>query len=529
MKKRIAYDSITLFACLHEIRKFIGFRVQKFSQIEEQTLAMELFNGKVGWIIFGWGAESFRLHQAIRPQANLPRGPLCKELFTILNEAVLISVEQMGCDRIARIKFEAQNGREYRLVLELMGKHSNFMIIDESNLVHVAGKFLGAKQTRRPVLPMQKYLPAFEQSNLNLWNAQNDELTTAEGCSPYIKELLAEGLDWDQAKSNLKAIKTEDFPAQISIRGVHPLNQDQDATQSQSIGLALQKLYEDRYNRSEFDQLQRLLRTQLERAILARETSLYGLIEAENTAHQAPQLQLYGELILAYQGMVKEGDKELDAFDYEGNSVQIPLDSELSTKENAQKLFVKAKKAKNRLSEVEGQKERISNDLANLKVTHSQVTNAISRDDLVMAQKVAQAERWLVIQTVYSKDLSERPFEGHSIKIHHAPKGYEVLVGENAESNDYLTIRVAKPGDWWLHVRGGPSAHVIIRTNGKPESTPKEVLEFAAIIVVKNSPQKHGTYVPVDYTQKRYVRRMKGGKPGLVHYTHEKTLHVSGL
>ena len=107
-----------------------------------------------------------------------------------------------------------------------------------------------------------------------------------------------------------------------------------------------------------------------------------------------------------------------------------------------------------------------------------------------------------------------------------APGGLTVLYGENAESNDYLTLRVAKPSDWWLHVRGHVSAHVVIQTRNQPEKVSKEALMFAAKVAVQHSSLKHSGYVPVDYTLKKYVRKPRGGPKGTALYTHEKTLHV---
>jgi predicted ribosome quality control (RQC) complex YloA/Tae2 family protein len=103
-----------------------------------------------------------------------------------------------------------------------------------------------------------------------------------------------------------------------------------------------------------------------------------------------------------------------------------------------------------------------------------------------------------------------------------------VLFGENAESNDYLTLRVARPNDYWLHVRGSTSAHVVIVTGNHPEKIGTEHLIFAARVAVQNSASKHAGYVPVDYTLKRYVRRPRGAPKGTALYTHEKTLHIEG-
>ncbi len=89
-----------------------------------------------------------------------------------------------------------------------------------------------------------------------------------------------------------------------------------------------------------------------------------------------------------------------------------------------------------------------------------------------------------------------------------------------------MTLRVAKPNDIWLHVRGAVSAHVVIVTKNQPERVQPETLRFAASVAVKNSKSKHSTYVTVDYTLKKYVRRPKGAAKGMAIYTNEKTLNV---
>lgn len=121
----------------------------------------------------------------------------------------------------------------------------------------------------------------------------------------------------------------------------------------------------------------------------------------------------------------------------------------------------------------------------------------------------------------------DRPFEGHRIRELIGPKNVRILYGENAQANDYLTLRVAKPDDWWLHVRGDVSAHVVIPTQRKPDSIPHEALLFAAQIAAKSSPQKHSSMVAVDCALRKYVRKQKGAPAGTVVYTHERTFHVS--
>lgn len=150
-------------------------------------------------------------------------------------------------------------------------------------------------------------------------------------------------------------------------------------------------------------------------------------------------------------------------------------------------------------------------------------------DDLASLEHLKEAadrRRWLHHQAVSSKAKEDRPYEGHRIRELAGPHGWTVLYGETAEANDYLTVRVAKSNDWWLHIRGGISAHVVIRTQNQPDRVSRDALLFAAKVAVQNSPSKHAGLVAVDYTLKKYVRKPKGAPKGTALYTHEKTLHV---
>ena len=101
-----------------------------------------------------------------------------------------------------------------------------------------------------------------------------------------------------------------------------------------------------------------------------------------------------------------------------------------------------------------------------------------------------------------------------------------MLYGDNATSNDYLTTKVAKPNDYWFHVRGVTSAHVLLMTQNQPKKVQYEDMMFAAKLAVSKSVSKHSSYVAVDYTLKKYVRKPKKSAPGFVTYSQEKTLHV---
>lgn len=103
--------------------------------------------------------------------------------------------------------------------------------------------------------------------------------------------------------------------------------------------------------------------------------------------------------------------------------------------------------------------------------------------------------------------------------------GFTLLVGKNSRQNEAVTFREAGANDLWLHARGVPGAHVIVKTGGRP--VPDSTLREAAALAAYYSQSRAAGSVPVDHTEQRYVRHMKGGGPGMVIYERERTIHVA--
>jgi predicted ribosome quality control (RQC) complex YloA/Tae2 family protein len=295
-----------------------------------------------------------------------------------------------------------------------------------------------------------------------------------------------------------------------------------------SISVALEQHFDLAVLANEIESLRSSLLASLRRVLLAREVALADLDQARAAGETAGTWQLMGELVLAYGGSIQEGQKSLQAWDYEGAEITIALDPELGFKDNAQRLFDRAKKAKTRMAMVQDQVERLRADKSLLNVTIARIEAEQRLDRLRELQDEAKAHKWLQKQPLQAAKKEDRPYEGHRIRELLGPQGLTVLYGENAESNDFLTLRVAKPNDYWLHVRGNVSAHVVIVTQNHPEKVSREAILFAAKVAVLNSPTKHSGYVSVDYTLKKYVRKPRGAAKGAASYTNEKTVHVEG-
>lgn len=502
----IPFDALCLAAIADEIKAIQGAKVQGVRQPNPTTIVIELYHrGTAHQLLISCHPEFFRTHFVTQRPRNSGEPPVfCATLRARLDGKTLEAVKMKHSDRVLVLNFG-----DHTLIAELMGKHSNLILIDEENRILSAAKWVRDTQSSRPILPNSTYLwpPVLDP--------QKPDLTDFEKPPVHSKYKRA-AEPWNPGLS----LKDGAYP--VSLVDHFPAWLDKP-----TFSAACEQAYRERINSHEFNTAQRALLAQLEAAILAREVAIQELHEAIEIGGRAGQWQRQAELLMAYAANLPSGSTRTVLPDYDGSQLEIKLNPELSGKENALKLFDKAKKAKGRIGVLQDQLIRLKAIKYDLDAYLLRALEATSKSEIEQAQTEIKERRLLLTQTHRAPDGKQvKPFDGQRIRELIGPKNHRVLYGENAEANDYLTLRIAKSNDWWLHVRGHTSAHVIVPTSNKPELTPREVLEFAAKIAVQNSTQKHAGFVSVDYTLKKYVRRTKGSAKGSVIYTHEKTLHV---
>ena len=487
----------------------MGAKVQSVRQPNNDTVILELYGrGQTRNLLISCHPEFFRAHFTTRKSSTLQNPPqFCTALRTNLVGLSLEAVTMTASDRILKLDFG-----DWKLISELMGKHSNMILVNTNNTVQAAAQWIGKAKSKRPILAQHKY------ENPPVLRGLPDATEFKEPPKTILPRQNPRNSDkWQPGFSGSMGA----YPFDLS-------DQYPDWMPNDSISYALENYYLIEIQRREIESKRSWLLSQLNRVLLAREVAFASLIEARDTGGKAVGWQRNGELLLAYAHEVKPDMESIVLNDYDASPMEIRLDPELSAKENALRYFDKAKRAKGRQGQVAEQIDRIQGSAAQLRVAITQVEEAKSMQILGGLEEEARKNRWTQEQPVAKGGVIDRPFDGHRIRDTLGPNNYKILYGENAESNDYLTLRVAKSNDYWLHVRGHTSAHVVIQTNNQPDKVPKEVLLAAAKIAVQNSNQKHAGYVSVDYVLKKYVRKPKGGAKGTALYTNEKTLHVEG-
>jgi predicted ribosome quality control (RQC) complex YloA/Tae2 family protein len=395
-----------------------------------------------------------------------------------------------------------------------MGKHSHQILIGPDSKMIASARWIGSKDSARPVVPGKPYLlprTTKDASDIN-------EFGSAKALASVLHSQHPQAIspNWNPGYA-------EGFGAYpFSLSKSHPTWRA-----TESFSLACETVFETIQIQHAIESLRSSLTGSLQRIRLSRTAALNDVNENIAKGGKAPYWQLCGELTLTYQSEISAGSAFAELHDYEGKLVVVDLDPDLTCAENAQLYFAKAKKAKRRAAELVDKQLMLTREVEMLASFLNQAEVAQTLPQLLAIRHKLVEDRWLKLQSAEPKRKVEDPFGGHRIKREIGYKREEILVGQSATANDYLIQRVARPNDIWLHVRGHTSAHVLIKTQNKPEKVDRKTLELAAKLCVANSATKHSSLVSVDYTLAKYVRKPKGSKPGSVIYTHEKTIDVS--
>jgi predicted ribosome quality control (RQC) complex YloA/Tae2 family protein len=448
------------------------------------------------------------------------------------------------------------------LTIEVMGRYSNIILIDSDGVVLEAVKHIGADVNRyRVTLPNHPYslpppqakedpraisAPSVERlmsgaptqpawqalvkglrgvspllAREAVYRASGSPETVASSIQPQLLSeslagvlLILSGRAWSPCLVREGAAILDFAPYELKQFAGHVQPVD-------SISAAVQEFYGQEVVAAEYSglkqQVGKALAEHRQRVVRRRES----LQLQQNAAVQAESLRVRGEMILAYAAQIERGQTYLDAEMETGQpALHIRLDPLLSPIENAQEYFRRYTQARDAGRALPPLIERVTLDLSFLDQLQLDLDMAAKAADIREVQRTLAAtdER-----TPAKKQTSRAEQASPPLSVR-AADGTEIIVGRNARQNDYVTFEVASPLDTWLHARGVPGSHVIIRNNGRPVSS--ATLEQAARLAAEHSAARSSTTVAVDYTTRRNVRRARSGAPGMVHFSGEKTLTV---
>ena len=257
-----------------------------------------------------------------------------------------------------------------------------------------------------------------------------------------------------------------------------------------------------------------------------RREKLLGKLRSDLAGHgDAEQWKRYGDLLLASASTARrEGGNVVvtDYFDESAPEISIEADENRPLTESAENYYRKYTKARNAATEIAGRIESTNSELAALKLRLAEIEDAVSRRDEEFLSQITETGK-PGPATPRKKD--KQTDTDAAARSFISSDGFEILVGKKAKDNDFLTFRIAKSLDTWMHAADYPGSHVVVRNPGRAEIPQRTLLE-AAQLAAFYSQGKTQTKAAVHYTQKKFVNKPKGAPPGLVSLASFKTLLV---
>ncbi|MCR4704669.1 MAG: NFACT family protein [Lachnospiraceae bacterium] len=566
----MAFDGITISCIVKELSDALtGGRIYKIAQPESDALVLTVRREKdQAKLLLSANASLPLIYMTDRSYVNPMTAPgFCMLLRKHLSNGRIISITQPGLERIVRIRIqhldEMGDLKEKSLLIEIMGKHSNIIFIDENEKIIDSIKHIsGLVSSVREVLPGRDYFIPQTQDKIDplltdnaasllIANAKPADpvykalYTTYTGISPCIAQELCHRANVDSSlplgtlsEADLHAIeknfaalidnvKAGTFSPNIVFENRAPreyaavtltMYEDDVRKDYDSVSALLEAYYAEKDAvtriRQKSTDLRKIVSTHLERNIKKYDLQIRQLADTE----KRDTYKIYGELLHTYGYSAKPGDRSLTCDNYyTGEKVTIPLDNTLTPAENAQRYFDKYGKMKRTNEALTELTKEVKSEIDHLESVMTSLDIAEKEDDLTQIKEE-------LIQTGYIRrkgGSKKAKLTGKPLHFRDAD-GYDFYVGKNNFQNDELTFGFATGGDWWFHAKHAPGSHVILKNpyvgrDGTKE-LPDHVFEEAAALAAYYSKIKDQPKVEVDYTIKKNVKKPGGGAPGFVVY-----------
>ncbi len=563
----MAFDGITIAGIRKELDGLLtGGRIYKIAQPEPDELLLTIKNNSANLRLTLSASASLPLAYLTgkNKQSPMTAPNFCMLLRKHIQNGRILSITQPGLERILNFEIEHLDElgdvRRKKLIVELMGKHSNIIFCDEEDRIIDSIKHIsGLVSSVREVLPGKDYFIPHTQDKadpltISEENFRERLFQTARPCfkalyssftglSPAIAQELCfrAGLDGDASTASLSFQEQERLwqtframmedvaagafhPCIVYEPGGHlrvpaeyaalPLTSYPEERRQEytSISALLEDYYAEKSAVTRIRQrsadLRRIVSTALERNVKKYDLQLKQMKDTE----KRDKYRVYGELLNTYGYSAQPGARSLEVPNYyTGEMLAIPLDPTLTAGENAKKYFEKYNKLKRTCEALSQLTLETKAEVEHLESISSALDIALQEEDLVQIKEE-------LIESGYIR----RKGGGKKVKITSRPfhyissDGYDIYVGKNNYQNDELTFKFAVGNDWWFHAKGMPGSHVVVKSRG--EELPDRTFEEAARLAAHYSRGRGQEKVEIDYTEKKNVKKPGGGRPGFVVY-----------
>ncbi len=543
----------TLYALSKELHNVLkGAVVQEIFTQEKSELVVSLQKN----------GDNFYLCISVEPKRNFifTRHTFSRakknsaDLFKTIVSQTISGIDVQSYERTMQIFFE----NSMALSVQLYNTSaSNILLYDKQSLVleafkrnkELLGTTLGKKESRFD----DRVLNDIEQWKL-FFNQHSDEnvLTSVKKLLPtlgstFTREVLYRSqVSEETPTKNLSAlnIKTmmnntgaifnelershpiiyynSDVPNVLSVIALRHLANSK-SNSFESVNEAVRTFLAQSLKIQHSDSEKNILEKKLHHLVDKAQQTLSGINKQQNDSKRAGEYEHIGSLIVANLQSLTKGMREAELSDYIENSkpVRISLDQKLSPQQNAERYFDKAKKIKLATTETMQRRNQLMQTLSSLEQLLQHLSHCETSEDVMKFRQTYEAELKKLGVKTKEEDKNPIPF-----RVFTVAGGFEVWVGKSSANNDLLTMKYAKPNDFWFHARGTSGSHTVLKVPNKNSSPPKEAIIQAARIAAYYSKMRNAKNVPVAYCERKYVRKQKRLAEGSVILEREEVIFV---
>ena len=568
----MSFDGITVSCIRNELHQALsGGRISKIAQPEPDELLLTIKNNSHTYRLLISASASLPL--AYLRDTNKP-SPMNAPNFCMLlrkhaGGGLITSVSQPGLERIIELEIEHRNEMgdlcHGRLIVELMGKYSNIIFVDENNLIVDAIKHISFNVSSvREVLPGRTYFIPETQNKADPLSITEEDFnrkiygkpcaiskalySSLTGISSVMAEeicyrasidggLATDALD-PLSRQHLyltfcrmmEDVKAHQFTPLIYLKDHEPIEysvldmqqfHDYEKKAYDSVSVLIRDYYEQKERltriRQKSTDLRKIVSTLLERNVKKLALQKKQLKDTE----KRDKYRIYGELLNTYGYSLEKGAKVLETINYYTNEpISVPLDIMYTPAENAQRYFARYNKLKRTAEDLTARIEMTEKDVSHLESISTSLDLAETEADLSEIRKELSDYGY-----VRHKGLKKKKEEA-ALPLHFiSSDGYDIYVGKNNYQNETVSFRIAAPDDWWFHAKNMPGSHVIIKSGGK--ELPDRAFEEAASLAAYYSKGRMAPKVEIDYTIRKNLRRPNSARPGFVVYYTNYSLMAS--
>lgn len=576
----MAFDGITIANIVKEFQEtIVGGKINKIAQPEPDELLITIKNNKTQYRLLISASASLPLIYFTDKNKTSPlTAPnFCMLLRKHIGNGRIASVTQPDMERAIEFRIEHLNELGDPcfkiLVVEIMGKHSNIIFLNEERMILDSIKHVSCNVSSvREVLPGRNYFLPKTQDKYNPLTVSEATFfdtvypkpvpvakalyTSLTGISPCIAEEICfrASIDGSAPYQSLTPPAKEHLYhtfARVMEEVEHGTfepnivyNENGEPVEYGGITLtkyqgfsvksfaSMSKVLEQYYAekdaitriRQKSSDLRRIVQTALERN---RKKFDFQAKQMKDT-EKMEKYKVYGELINTYGYNLESGCKSFQALNYYTNEeITIPLDPTMTPQENAKKYFDKYNKLKRTAQALEEQLQDTETEILHLESISTALDIALLESDLSQIKEELQEYGYIKKHYTGKKKALAKSKPLHYL----SSDGYDIYVGKNNYQNEELTFKFATGNDWWFHAKKMAGSHVIVKSRN--EELPDRTFEEAGKLAAYYSSGRTAPKVEIDYIQKKHVKKPNGSKPGfVVYYTNYSLMiepDISGL